>query len=101
MNENKNENNNNNIIEENENENDNDNETNENKNNNEFKNQSFDLDENRENEIMFRNYIKCPKSLFIIYFSGISYLLIIVADTIIMGFGLYKDGNGEELFMWY
>ena len=95
-NENKNENND--VIDENENEDDN--ETNENKNN-ESKNQSFELDENKENEIMFKNFIKCPKSMFIIYFAGISYFLIVIADIIILGFGIYKDGNGEELFMWY
>ena len=60
-----NENKNNEMIDENENENDND--SNGNKNN-DSKNQSFELEENRQNEIMFKNFISCPKSMFIIFF---------------------------------
>ena len=103
LNENKNENNENNdnkineIIDENENENE---ESNENKNN-ESKNDSFELEENKESEIMPKNFIKCPKSMFVIYFSGIGFILFHAADIILIGFGVYKDGNGEELFMWY
>jgi TM2 domain-containing membrane protein YozV len=100
LNENKNKNDNNDVIDENENENE---DTNENKNNenNDTKNQSFELEENRENEIMFKNFIRCPKSMFVIYFAGISFYLIGITDIILLGFGVYKDGNGEELFMWY
>ena len=101
LNENKNdnfENKNNEIIDENENENEND--SNENKNN-ESKNDSFELDENKENDIMLKNFIQCPKSMFVIYFSGISYLLFNIVDVILIGFGIFKDGNGEELLMWY
>ena len=103
LNENKNENfgnKNNEIIDENENENENENDSNENKNN-ESKNDSFELDENKEDDIMLKNFIKCPKSMFVIYFSGISFLLFNLVDIILIGFGIFKDGNGEELLMWY
>ena len=99
LNENKNDNNENKNNENDENENNDDNDSNENKN--DSKNQSFELDENKENEIMFKNFIKCPKSMFVIYFSGISYLLFHIVDVILIGFGVYKDEKGEELFMWY
>ena len=89
------------IIDEHENENDNDNnDTNENKDN-ESKNDSFEIEENKENEVMFKNFIKCPKSMFVIYFSGIGYFLFHIVDVVLIGFGVFKDGNGEELFMWY
>ena len=91
------ENKNNDIIDENENENDN--ETNV-KQNNDTKNDSFDMDENKETDIT-KNFIKCPKSMFVIYFSGIGFLLFNIVDVILLGFGVFKDGNGEELFMWY
>jgi hypothetical protein len=39
--------------------------------------------------------------MFVIYFAGITYFVIGITDVILLGFGLYKDGNGEELFMWY
>ena len=100
LNENKNdnfENKNNDIIDENENENEN--ETNV-KQNNDTKNDSFDLDENKEADNT-KNFIKCPKSMFVIYFSGICYFLFNIVDIILLGFGLFKDGNGEKLFMWY
>ena len=92
-----NENKNNEIIDENENEND----SNENENkNNISKNDSFELDENKENDNI-KNFIKCPKSMFVIYFSGISFFLFNIVDVILIGFGIFKDGNGEELLMWY
>ena len=100
LNENKNDNfdnKNNDIIDENENENDN--ETNV-KQNNYTKNDSFDMDENKETDIT-KNFIKCPKSMFVIYFSGIGILLFNLVDIILLGFGVFKDGNGEELLMWY
>ena len=98
INENKNDNND--VIDENEIENEDSNE-NKNNDNNDTKNQSFELEENKENEIMFKNFIRCPKSMFVIYFAGIAYFLIGITDVILLGFGIYKDGNGEELFMWY
>ena len=94
LNENKNENE---IIDENE--NDKDNESNE-KKENEFKNQSFELEENKENEIMFRNFISCPKSMFVIYFSLITFILFHIVDVCLIAFGIFKDENGEELYMW-
>ena len=39
--------------------------------------------------------------MFVIYFSGISFLLLEVVDVILIGFGVYRDKNGEELLMWY
>ena len=95
------ENKNNEIIDENENENNNDNDSNENDNkNNISKNDSFDLDDGKENDNI-KNFIKCPKSMFVIYFSGISFFLFNIVDVILIGFGIFKDGNGEELLMWY
>ena len=105
LNENKNneiKNENNDMIDENENnENDidNDNDTNENKNN-DSKNQSFELEENKENEMMFKNFISCPKSMFVIWFSIISIFLYHLVDVCLIAFGFFKDGNGEELYMW-
>ena len=75
------------------------NESNENKNN-DSKNQSFELEENRENEIMFKNFISCPKSMFLIYLSSALYFLYNIVDITLIAFGVFKDGNGEELYMW-
>jgi hypothetical protein len=99
LDENKNDNNENKGNENDENENNDDNDSNENKN--DTKNQSIELDENKDDEIMMKNFIRCPKSMFVIYFSGISFLLLEVVDVILIGFGVYKDKNGEELLMWY
>ena len=97
---NKNKNENNEMIDENENnENDNDNYSNENKNN-ESKNQSFELEENKENEIMFKNFISCPKSIFVISFSLIGMIIFHIVDICLIAFGVFKDENGEELYMW-
>ena len=90
------ENKNNEIIDENENEN---NETNENKNNL-SKNDSFELEDNKDNDNI-KNFIKCPKSMFVIYLSGISFFAFNIIDVLLIGFGIFKDGNGEELLMWY
>ena len=99
LDENKNDNNENKGNENDENENNDDNDSNENKN--DTKNQSIELDENKDDEIMMKNFIRCPKSMFVIYFSGISFLLLEVVDVILIGFGVYRDKNGEELLMWY
>ena len=87
---------NNDMIDENDNENDNDNDTNENKNND----QSFELEENKESEIMFQNFINCPKSMIVIWLSIISIFLYHLVDICLIAFGFFKDGNGEELYMW-
>ena len=89
------------MIDENENNNINNynNDYNEDKNN-DSKNQSFELEENRENEIKFRNFISCPKSMFVIIFSLISFFLFHIVDICLISFGVFKDGNGEELYMW-
>ena len=97
----KNKNENNEMIDENENnENDNDNYMNKNKNN-DSKNQSFELEENKENEIMFKNFISCPKSIFAISFSLIAIFIFHFVDICLIAFGVFKDENGEELYMWY
>ena len=95
-NENKNENNE--MIDENENEN-NDDDSNENKNN-DSKNQSFELEENKESEIMFKNFISCPKSMLAISLSFTLYIIIHLVDICLIAFGIFKDENGEELYMW-
>ena len=100
LNENKNENKNENNEKIDENENDNDNDSNE-KKNNDSKNQSFELEENRENEIMFQNFVSCPKSMLVIYLAAGLYFSFYIVDICLIAFGFFKDGNGEELFMWY
>ena len=87
------------IIDENENE-ENDNDSNENKNN-DSKNDSFETEENKQTEIKLNNFIKCPKSMFVIYVSGIGFFVFHIVDVVLIGFGIFKDGNGEELLMWY
>ena len=77
-----------------------DNDSNENKNNNEYKNQSFELEENRESEIMFKKFISCPKSMFFIHITTISFFLFNIVDVCLIAFGVFKDENGEELYMW-
>ena len=84
------------MIDENEN---NDSDSNENKNE-DYKNKSFELEENKENEIMFRNFISCPRSMFVIYFSLITFILFHIVDVCLIAFGIFKDENGEELYMW-
>ena len=96
---NKNKNENNEMIDENENnENDNDNYMNK---NNDSKNQSSELEEKLQNEIMFKNFISCPKSIFAISFSLIAIFIFHLVDVCLIAFGVFKDENGEELYMWY
>ena len=99
LNDNKNENND--VIDENENEDDDSKEA----NNNEQRNHSFELNENnndnKEYEEKIRNAKKCPKSRFCIYLSIILYVFFTAGDIISLGFGIYKDEYGENLFMWY
>ena len=78
---------------------DNDIGTNDNKNN-ESKNQSFELEENKENELMFKNFISCPKSMLAIYFAVSSFIIFHVVDVFLIAYGVFKDENGEELYMW-
>jgi len=80
-------------------ENENDNDSNE-KKNNDSKNQSFELEENKENEIMFKKFISCPISMLIIYLSAGGFFLFYIVDIFLIAFGFFKDGDGEELFMW-
>ena len=100
QNENKNENENE-IIDENENENNNENNNDSNeKKNNDSKNQSFELEENKENEIMFKKFVSCPISMFLIYLSGGAFFLFYIVDVFLIAFRFHKDSNGEELYMW-
>ena len=67
--------------------------------NNESKDESFELEENKENERMFRNFISCPKSKFFIYFSIISFFLFNFIDVILISFGVFKDKYGEKPYL--
>ena len=69
--------------------------------NNESKNQSIDEEENKINELLSDDIIKCPKTKFFIFFSCITLFIFLMVDISLMGFGRYKDINGEELNMWY
>ena len=82
------------ILEENENEED---------SNEKKKKESFELEkeeENEENDIKIENFIKCPKLMFIIYSSGIAFVVFYFVDIFLIGFGFFKDGEGEDLLMW-
>ena len=68
--------------------------------NNESKNQSFELEENRENELMFKKFISCPKSMIAIYLAVSSFAIFHVVDVFLIAYGVFKDENGEELYMW-
>ena len=67
--------------------------------NNESKDESFELEENKESERMFQNFISCPKSKFVIFFSIVSFFAFNFIDVILIAFGIFKDKNGEELFL--
>jgi len=67
--------------------------------NNESKDESFELEENKENERMFRNFISCPKSKFFIYFSIISFFLFNFIDVVLISFGVFKDKYGEKPYL--
>ncbi len=67
--------------------------------NNESKDESFELEENKENERMFQDFISCPKSKFFIYFSIISFFLYNFIDALLIAFGVFKDKYGEELYL--
>ena len=66
---------------------------------NESKDDSFELEENKENERMFQNFISCPKSKFFIYFSIISFFLFNFIDAVLIAFGVFKDKHGEDLVL--
>lgn len=86
------------MIDENENENDED-DSNENKNN-DSRNQSFELEDNKRSVTLFTNFVSCPKSILVISLSFTSFLLFQIVDICLIAFGIFKDENGEELYMW-
>ena len=67
--------------------------------NNESKDESFELEENKENERLFQEFISCPKTRVFIYFSLISFFTFNFIDAILIAFRLFKDNNGEELYI--
>ena len=67
--------------------------------NNESKDESFELEENKENERLFQEFISCPKTRVFIYFSLISFFTFNFVDAILIAFRLFKDNNGEELYI--
>ena len=67
--------------------------------NNESKDESFELEENKENERLFQEFISCPKTRVFIYFSLISFFAFNFIDAILIAFRLFKDNNGEELYI--
>jgi len=69
--------------------------------NKESKNQSIDEEENKINELLSDDIIKCPKTKFLIFFSCVVLIIFLLVDISLMGFGFYKDKNGEKLNMWY
>ena len=71
-----------------------------NKNSESSKNLSYDEEEDKINELMSKNLIKCPLSKFFIIISIILYISIWIIDACLMGFGFHTDGNGEKLNMW-
>ena len=69
--------------------------------NNESKNQSSeDEEENKIEEIISEDLIKCPKSKFFIIASFIAFVLFQLIDIVLMGSGIHKDKHGEDLNMW-
>ena len=73
--------------------------------NNESKNQSFsedneDNEENKINQLLSENLIQCPISKFFIILSAACYFLFHIGDLFVLGFGLHKDKNGEDLNLW-
>ena len=84
----------------------NDNNIEKNTNYDESKNQSFndfddeDNEENKINQLLSENLIQCPVSKFFIIMAAIAYIFFHIADLFFLGFGLHKDKNGEDLFLW-
>ena len=77
-----------------------------NTNDEESKNQSFDdideedSEENKINQLLSENLIQCPIAKFFIIMSAIAYIFFHIVDLFCLGFGLHKDKNGEDLFLW-
>ena len=77
-----------------------------NTNDDESKNQSFndfdeeDNEENKINQLLSENLIQCPIAKFFIIMAAIAYILFHIVDLFFLGFGLHKDKNGEDLFLW-
>ena len=84
----------------------NDNNIEKNTNYDESKNQSFndfddeDNEENKINQLLSENLIQCPVSKFFIIMAAIAYIFFHIADLFFLGFGLHRDKNGEDLFLW-
>lgn len=72
-------------------------ENNENEDNNE---ESFDEEEYKISQVLSDDLIKCPKSKFFIIFSAVLFVAFELIDVFLMGFGIHKDKNGEDLNMW-
>ena len=45
-------------------------------------------------------YQRCPKSMILIYFSLFVYFSFTIIDITLIGFGIFKDANGEKPYMW-
>ena len=67
---------------------------------NDSKNQYND-DEDKLNDMLNKNVMKCPLHKFFIFASLILFIFLHVADILLIGLGVFKDGNGEILSMWY
>ena len=68
---------------------------------NDSKNLIYDDDENKLNDLLNKNVMKCPLYKFFIFTSFILFIFIHIADILLIGLGFFKDGNGENLAMWY
>ena len=63
-------------------------------------NESFDEEEEKINELLNDNLIKCPKTKFLIIAAFILIGTVRIIDVFLIGFGYYSDKNGEDLEMW-
>ena len=64
-------------------------------------NENYDEEENKYNDIVTKDLIKCPIYKFFIFLSIILFIVFQIGDIICMGLGYYKDENGENLVLWY
>ena len=72
----------------------------ENKNEKSELNESYDEEEEKINELLSDNLIKCPKTKFFILGSFSLIVILRIIDISLLGFGFYTDKNGEQLDMW-
>ena len=72
----------------------------ENKNEKSELNDSYDEEEEKINELLSDNLIKCPKTKFFILGSFSLIVILRIIDISLLGFGFYTDKNGEQLDMW-